>query len=58
MLKDFDVDVLKIDREFLNNAEISERAKYVLAQIITCKMAFKRLSSPKESKPENRPGFV
>ena len=35
MLKDFDVDVLKIDREFLNNAEISERAKYVLAQIIT-----------------------
>ena len=35
MLKDFEVDVLKIDREFLNNAEINERAKFVLAQIIT-----------------------
>ena len=35
MFKDFDVDVLKICREFLNNAEIGERAKYVPVQIIT-----------------------
>ncbi len=58
MLKDFDVDVLKIDREFLNNAEISERAKYVLAQIITLAKGLKMIVVTEGVETEKQAGLL
>lgn len=58
MLKDFDVDVLKIDREFLNNAEISERAKYVLAQIITLAKGLKMVVVTEGVETEKQAGLL